>query len=353
MCTFAFDMNRKSSILMIYTGGTIGMRIDAQAGALMPFDFKQIREQVPELKKFNIAIDTVTFDTLIDSSNVDPSLWVKLAHIIRDNYERYDGFVILHGTDTMSYTASALSFIIDGLDKPVVLTGSQLPIGMPRTDGRENLISSVEIAAAKDANGRARVPEVCIFFGGELMRGNRTTKINAESFRAFTSPNCPPLAEAGINIRYNESVIRKNPGTPSENLKLNDTLDTRVSILKLHPGITPQVVKNVLLGAETRAVIIETYGSGNAPSAAWFISAVKQSVDMGKIVVNVTQCAAGMVDMNIYATGKTMKNVGVLSGADSTTEAMLAKLFVLLGKGLDNNQVAQALTQNLKGEITV
>lgn len=337
---------------MIYTGGTIGMRIDAQAGALMPFDFKQIRAAVPELDKFDIHIDTYTFETLIDSSNVDPALWVKLARIIKDNYNRYDGFVVLHGTDTMSYTASALSFIIEGLGKPVILTGSQLPIGVPRTDGRENLISSVEIAAAKNADGSAKVPEVCIFFGGQLMRGNRTTKINAESFRAFTSPNYPPLAEAGINIRYYDGLIRRG-GTNSLQIGLNDSLDTRVSILKLHPGITPQVVKNVLLGAETRAVIIETYGSGNAPSADWFIQAVSEAVNMGKVVVNVTQCPAGMVDMDLYATGKNMKNAGVLSGVDSTTEAMLAKLFILLGSGLDNADIAAKLACNLKGEITV
>lgn len=328
------------------------MRLDAAAGALMPFDFKQILESVPELRKFSIDIDTYTFETLIDSSNVDPQLWVKLAQIIRDNYHRYDGFVILHGTDTMSYTASALSFMIDGLAKPVVLTGSQLPIGVPRTDGRENLISSVEIAAAKDAQGRARVPEVCIFFGGQLMRGNRTTKINAESFRAFSSPNYPPLAEAGINIRYYEGLIRK-PEACQDGISINTNLDTRVSILKLHPGITSQVVKNILLGAETRAVIIETYGSGNAPSAEWFINAVHEAVAMGKVVVNVTQCPAGMVDMDIYATGKNMKNAGVLSGADSTTEAMLAKLFYLLGSGNGNEWVAERLATNLKGEITI
>lgn len=328
------------------------MRMDAEAGALMPFDFSQILESVPELKKFNIQIDTHTFDTLIDSSNVDPQLWVKLAQIIKDNYSRYDGFVILHGTDTMSYTASALSFIIDGLDKPVILTGSQLPIGVPRTDGRENLISSVEIAAAKDEHGNAKVPEVCIFFGGELMRGNRTTKINAESFRAFSSPNYPPLAQAGINIRYFDGLIRKSQSS-SIGISVNTSLDTRVSILKLHPGITPHVVRNILLGADTRAVIIETYGSGNAPSADWFLGAVREAVQMDKIVVNVTQCPAGKVDMDIYATGKNMKNAGVISGADSTTEAMLAKLFCLLGSGNSNEWIAGRLVSNLKGEITI
>lgn len=343
-------MNSKSSILLIYTGGTIGMRLDAGAGALTPFDFKQILSAVPELRKFAIKIDVHTFEHLIDSSDMDPQAWVKLSEIIRDNYAAYDGFVILHGTDTMAYTASALSFMLDNLAKPVILTGSQLPIGAPRTDGRENLISSVEIAAAKDSKGRAKVPEVCIFFGGKLMRGNRATKINAESFQAFTSPNLPPLAEAGINIRYMEPIIRK-PAEGSE-LVINTNLDTRVSILKIHPGITPQVVKNILLGPETRAVIIETYGSGNAPSTGWFLQTVHEAVAMGKILVNVTQCPAGMVDMDIYATGKNMKNAGVLSGYDSTTEAMLAKLFCLMGRGMDNDEIKTALEQNLRGEIS-
>lgn len=343
--------NRKASLLLIYTGGTIGMKEDPVEHTLKPFDFSQILDEAPELGKFAYRIDAHTFDPLIDSSDVEPSLWQALAGLIQDNYDRYDGFVILHGTDTMAYSASALSFMLDGLTKPVIFTGSQLPIGVPRTDGRENLISSVEIAAAKDARGNALVPEVCICFDNMLMRGNRTTKVNSENFRAFASENCPPLAEAGINIRYNSGLIRyPEPGT---RLKVNLELDTRVSILKIHPGITPQVVRDILCGRETRAVILETYGSGNAPCKQWFTDMVREAADSGKILLNITQCPKGSVNMNIYANGKTLKDLGVASGYDSTTESALAKLFHLMGQSRDNSWVRQKLEENLKGEITV
>lgn len=344
-------MMNKSSILLIYTGGTIGMKVDPKDNVLKPFDFSQILSEVPELGKFAMKIDSYTFDNLIDSSDVEPSMWVKLARIISVNYERYDGFVVLHGTDTMAYSASALSFMLDNLSKPVIFTGSQLPIGVPRTDGKENLISAVEIAAAKGPDGHARVPEVCIFFGERLMRGNRTTKSDAESFGAFQSPNLAPLAQSGINIRYEDRLIRR-PQDWNLQLSVSEALDTRVSILKIHPGITPQVVKNILLGPETRAVIIETYGAGNAPSRQWFLDAVKEAVSMGKIVVNVTQCPAGRVDMKLYATGKNMEDSGVVSGYDSTTEAMLSKLFHILGNHTTMEDIKALLSKNLKGEIT-
>jgi L-asparaginase len=241
--------------------------------------------------------------------------------------------------------------MLDDLEKPVVFTGSQLPIGRPRTDGKENLVSAVEIASAKDAEGHALVPEVTIFFNSKLMRGNRTTKVSAEDFDAFRSPNIPPLAEAGINIRYNSSLIR-HPRTYGKALKVRDALDTRVSILKVHPGITPQVVSNILLGAETRAVIIETYGSGNAISKDWFIRLLKVADDMGKVLVNVTQCLYGSVNMDIYATGRRLKEAGVVSGFDSTAESMLAKLFHLMGASADNAWVKSKLEENLKGEIS-
>ena len=255
----------KSSILLIYTGGTIGMKEDPSIQALRPFDFSQILAEVPELKKFAYRIDTVTFNPPIDSSDIDPDNWLTLVGIIEDRYDDYDGFVILHGTDTMAYSASALSFMIEGLTKPVIFTGSQLPIGMPRTDGKENLISAVEIAAAKDENGHAFVPEVCICFDNILTRGNRTSKVNSDHFRAFRSENLPPLAEAGISIRYNTDIILK-PERWDRRPVFHKNLDTSVAILKIHPGITPQVVRGILCAPESKAVILETYGAGNAPS---------------------------------------------------------------------------------------
>lgn len=344
-------MTDRSSLLLIYTGGTIGMRQDAADLTLKPFDFSQILEEVPEIRKFAVRIDSFTFDPLIDSSDVDPGIWQRLATLIRDRYDDYDGFVILHGTDTMSYSASALSFMLDGLTKPVIFTGSQLPIGAPRTDGRENLISSIEIAAARDSEGHALVPEVCICFGSRLMRGNRTVKVNAEAFKAFRSPNYPPLAEAGISIRYNEELIRK-PLDWYQSISVNTRLDTRVSILKIHPGMTPATLEYFLCDPGTRAVILETYGAGNAPSAPWFIETISKACRNGKIIVNVTQCLAGTVDMGIYATGKSLEKVGVLNGFDGTTESTLAKLFYLLGKSADNDWVKDMLVRNLKGEIT-
>lgn len=343
--------NEKSSLLLIYTGGTIGMKEDPSIQALRPFDFSQILAEVPELRKFAYKIDSYTFTPLIDSSDVEPSSWKTLADLIEEKYEEYDGFVVLHGTDTMAYSASALSFMIEGLTKPIIFTGSQLPIGVPRTDGKENLISAVEIAAAKDEQGHALVPEVCICFDNVLMRGNRTTKINSSNFRAFRSENLPPLAEAGISIRYNNALIRK-PASWDALPRFHKRLDTRVSILKIHPGITPQVVRDILCGKDSRAIIIETYGSGNAPSKAWFLDLVREAASMGKILLNVTQCVAGTVDMDLYATGKCLKEAGVINGFDSTTEGALAKLFYLLGEYDDNTKVRDLLGEDLRGEIS-
>ena len=339
------------SIFLIYTGGTIGMKEDPADGTLKPFDFSGIMEEVPEIRKFAVSVDSYTFTPLIDSSDVEPSLWQSLAELIYENYEKYDGFVILHGTDTMAYSASALSFMLDNLSKPVIFTGSQLPIGRPRTDGKENLISAIEIATARNEQGLARVPEVCICFNSQLLRGNRSTKINSVGFDAFSSPNYPPLATAGINIKYNDSIIRSSSEHWGE-MSIHTKLDTRASILKVHPGITEEAVRDILLGKGTRAVIIETYGSGNAISKPWFLEIVREAAASGKILLNVTQCLSGDVNMDLYATGRTLKDAGVISGHDITTESALGKLFYLMGEHADNGKVKALLEKNMKGEIS-
>lgn len=338
-----------SKVLIIYTGGTIGMKEDPSDQTLKPFDFSAILTEVPELGKFACQVDSVTFDPLIDSSDVEPLLWKQLAEMIVREYDRYDGFVILHGTDTMAYSASALSLMLENLSKPVVFTGSQLPIGRPRTDGKENLISSVEIASARNRDGSAKVPEVCIFFNSQLLRGNRATKFSSVDFDAFRSPNWPVLATAGIDIRYNNDSIR-TPGNGKISAKT--CLDTRVSIMKVHPGITASVARGCLLGEDIRACIIETYGSGNAISKPWFTDIVRQACEQGRIVLNITQCLMGEVNMDIYATGRALKDTGVISGADMTTESALAKLFVLMGENDDNNMVKEKLKQDLRGEMS-
>lgn len=343
-------MNR--TILLIYTGGTIGMKQDPDTLALKPFNFNQILEEVPELKKFGCKIDTLSFDPVIDSSDVQPEFWVKLATIIKENYSAYDGFVVLHGTDTMSFTASALSFMFENLAKPVVLTGSQLPIGMLRTDGKENLISSIEIASAADSNGNPMVPEVCIYFESQLYRGNRTTKYNAENFRAFRSANHPVLADVGIHIKYNPALIRY-PENPGKELKVSEKLCTDVAVLKIFPGITPAVVDAILNMEGLKGVVLETFGSGNAPTADWFVNRIKDAVHRGIIVLNVSQCHAGKVDMDAYATGVALKKEGVISGFDSTTEAALTKMFFVLGQTNCKEEIKKLLESNLRGEITI
>lgn len=342
----------KSNILLTYTGGTIGMKHDPETQTLVPFNFEQILEEVPELRKFVHTIDTHSFYPPIDSSDIEPEFWVELANLIGEKYNQYDGFVILHGTDTMSYSASALSFMLENLEKPVIFTGSQLPIGMLRTDGKENLISSIEIAAAKDQKGRALVPEVCVYFESQLYRGNRTTKFNAENFRAFRSSNYPCLAEAGIHIKYNTPFINY-PLDWGRELKVNTALDTNISILRIFPGISEQVVKSALSVPGMRALILETYGSGNAPTKGWLLDLLKGAIERGVIILNITQCMAGSVDMDAYATGILLKKMGVISGYDSTTEAAVVKLFFLLGNTNDNHKVKEELLENLRGEITI
>ncbi|MDP3451718.1 MAG: type I asparaginase [Bacteroidales bacterium] len=342
----------RSNILLIYTGGTIGMKEDPDTLTLVPFNFKQILDEVPELRKFVHKIDLYSFEPPIDSSDIEIHVWVEIANLIKERYHSYDGFVVLHGTDTMSFSASALGFMLENLEKPVIFTGSQLPIGMLRTDGKENLISSIEIAAAKDEIGRAVVPEVCVYFENMLFRGNRTSKYNAENFSAFKSYNYPPLAQAGIHIKYNTPYI-SYPKAWGEELVINSKLDTNVAILKIFPGISPSVVSSFLNIKGLRALILETYGSGNAPTKRWLIDLLRESVERGVIILNITQCPAGSVDMEAYSTGILLKKIGVLSGYDSTTEAALTKLFFLLGQSSDNMTIKPLLLKNLKGEITI
>ena len=340
----------KPRILIIYTGGTIGMMKNAETGALEPFDFNGIREHIPELRLFDYDIDNYQFRPPIDSSDMTPELWVNLADIISTRYDHYDGFVLLHGTDTMAFTASALSFMLEGLTKPVVLTGSQLPIGAMRTDGRENLITAIEIAAARTPDGRPRVPEVSIYFASHLYRGNRTTKENAEKFNAFASYNYPPLARAGININYNDALIHQP--VSDEKLSVHRTLDNRVLALTLFPGIRPQLIENVFRMPDIRGIVLRTFGSGNAPSKSWFIDALRSASEAGKVVVNITQCQSGSVEMGLYQTGIRLREAGVVSGRDMTVEAAVAKLMVLFGQGLDADEVRRRMEIAIAGEIS-
>lgn len=327
------------------------MKQDSASMTLVPFNFGQILKEVPELRKFDLSIDAYSFDPAIDSSDVKPGFWVELAELIRDNYSRYDGFVVLHGTDTMAFSASMLSFMLENLEKPVVFTGSQLPIGMLRTDGRENLISSIEIAASERPDGTPFVPEVCIFFENELYRGNRTVKYSAEYFKAFQSPNYPLLAEAGIHINFNKPAI-SYPPTWGHPLSISTKIDTRVGVLKLYPGMSPQYVDTVLSMKDMRAIVIETFGCGNAPGEPWLLDRIRKAHEEGIIVVNVTQCAAGSVDMDTYATGIALKKIGVISAYDSTFESAVTKLYYLLGKYDDNSIVRVKLSENIRGEFS-
>ncbi len=337
------------SVLLIYTGGTIGMIENPETGALENFDFNHLMKHVPELKRFNYRISSYQFDPPIDSSDMEPQAWAKLVKIINYNYNNYDGFVILHGTDTMAYTASALSFMLENLSKPVILTGSQLPIGMLRTDGKENLITAVEIAAAK-IDGKAVVPEVCIFFENHLMRGNRTTKMNAENFNAFRSFNYPPLARAGIHIKYEPSrILRPDESKP---LKPHFLFDSNVVILTLFPGMQEGIISSILRSTGLKAVVLKTFGSGNAPQKEWFIRELKEATESGIIIVNITQCSSGGVEMERYGTGLQLLQAGVISGYDSTVESAVTKLMFLLGHGYSNKEIRFRMNSSIAGEIT-
>ena len=338
------------NVLLIYTGGTIGMIQNPLTGALESFDFDQLLHHVPELRQLPVSIATRTFDPPIDSSDMDPSGWAKLVRIIADNYDAFDGFVILHGTDTMAFTASALSFMLEGLAKPVILTGSQLPIGMLRTDGKENLITSIEIAAATRPDGTPRVPEVCVFFHEKLMRGNRVTKSSADEFDAFESFNYPHLATAGVEITYNDDAIlfpRHSPLTP------HYALDTNLIIFSLFPGIRADIVREVLSSPTLKGVIFRTFGAGNAPQKPWLVEQLAEATRAGKVIVNITQCTGGSVAMRRYETGLQLLQAGVVSGRDSTVEAALTKLMFLFGQGLPPDEVRRLMSLSLAGEITL
>ncbi len=342
-------MGNKPSILVIYTGGTIGMIQHPDSGTLQPFNFDDIYSQVLVLENINANIEFLEFESLIDSSNMHPDFWIKLASVIENKFDDYQGFVILHGTDTMAYTASALSFMLENLNKPVILTGSQLPLGIIRTDGRDNLINSIEIAMAlKDGN--PIVPEVAIYFENRLLRGNRTTKTNAENFSAFISGNYPSLAEVGVRIKYNYNFINR---TNSKKLKVHKELDYNVAILKLFPGISQHIVSSTLNASNLKAVILESFGSGNAPTDKWFIKQLENAIKRNILIFNVTQCKEGSVEIGKYETSVDLGKIGVIGGFDITTETAIAKLMYLLGAKHNSGKIKKLLTTSLRGEITI
>ncbi len=344
------ETSDKAAILIIYTGGTIGMREDPVTKSLAPMKFGMLLEEIPELNKLGYVISSTTFKPPIDSSNMTPVIWAQIAHTIEKNYTRYDGFVILHGTDTMAYTASALSYMFENLDKAVIITGSQLPIGVLRTDGKENLITAVQLAAAKK-EGNSVVPEVCIYFDSQLFRGNRTTKKDSAQFSAFASHNYPPLAKAGVDIVFNYEKINypKNKGV----LKTNTSVDDRVIVLKIFPGLNRHYFESILQLSDLKGIVLESYGSGNLPTSSWLINAIKKATKRGIILMNVSQCPGGKVVMGHYETSSELQKAGVISGRDSTVEAAVTKLMFLLGQNLTAEETKYYLGNNLKGEIEI
>ena len=346
-------MQINPKILLIYTGGTIGMMKDFSTGALKAFNFSKLLQKIPELKLLDCQIETFSFENPIDSSNMNPQEWIFIAEIIQEKYSLFDGFVVLHGSDTMSYTASAMSFMLENLSKPIIFTGSQLPIGDLRTDAKENLITAIQIASLQE-NNIPLIQEVCLYFEYKLYRGNRTTKINAEHFKAFSSPNFPELAESGVHLKINSAITSK-AALLSENIKpliVHTNLDNNVVILKMFPGISETVLSAIFNISNLKGLILETYGAGNAPTNSWFIDLLKNAIASGLYIVNVTQCSGGSVSMGDYETSTTMKKIGVISGKNITTEAAITKLMFMLGQKISPEKFQEVFETSIRGEIS-
>lgn len=342
-------MRAKPKILLIYTGGTIGMIKDFKTGALKNFNFNQLLKHIPELNLLDCIIETLSFKKPIDSSNMNPAHWIKLITILEENYNTYDGFVILHGSDTMSYTASAISFMIENLSKPIVFTGSQLPIGDLRTDAKENLITSIQIASLAQ-HKKPVVTEVCLYFEYKLYRANRTTKVNAEHFEAFASPNYPALIESGVHLMVNKTALL--PYKANRKIKFHKKLATNIVLIKLFPGINKETLTHIVSYPDIKGVVLETYGSGNATNETWFIEILQELIAKNIPVVNVTQCVGGSVLMGLYETSTHLKEIGVISGKDSTTEAALAKLMYLIGREIRGEKLKNMFETSLRGEVS-